>query len=140
MKYDDASWHHGGDFPAGQPPEHGGTHIALFLRWCFIKGWAGDFHAEEEPEAVARVISGELSATEFLFRYCDGKFTEEDLNDAGNEIAQQYYGSNGLYLQDYADHFGNLMYVVPESAHDFKAFSAILDARVKSGVLIKAEA
>jgi hypothetical protein len=39
MKYDDASWHHGGDFPAGQPQEHGGTHIALFLRWCFVKGW-----------------------------------------------------------------------------------------------------
>ena len=139
MKYDDASWHYGGDFPAGQPQEHGGTHIALFLRWCFVKGWAGDFHVEEEPEAVVQVISGELSATEFLFRYCDGKFTEEDLNDAGNEIAGQYYGSHGLYLQDYADHFGNLMYVAPESAHDFEEFSTILDARVNSGVLIKAE-
>ncbi|WP_232007107.1 hypothetical protein [Pseudomonas cerasi] len=62
------------------------------------------------------------------------------MNDAGNEIAQQYYGSHGLYLQDYADHFGDLMYVAPEPAHSFEEFSAILDARVNSGVLVKAEA
>ncbi|WP_163023784.1 hypothetical protein [Pseudomonas viridiflava] len=27
MKYDDASWHYTGDFPADQPKEQGGTHI-----------------------------------------------------------------------------------------------------------------
>ncbi|SOS30484.1 hypothetical protein PL963_P500031 (plasmid) [Pseudomonas cerasi] len=68
MKYDDASWHHGGDFPADQPKEHGGTHIALFLRWCFVKGWAGDFHVKEEPEAVDQVINGELTATGVSFQ------------------------------------------------------------------------
>jgi len=44
MKYDDASWHYGGDFPIGSPEEYGGTHIALFMKWCFVKGWAGDIH------------------------------------------------------------------------------------------------
>ncbi|CAM3747349.1 hypothetical protein CCOS865_01277 [Pseudomonas reidholzensis] len=136
MKYDDASWHYGNDFPAGQPQENGGTHIALFLRWCFIKGWAGEFYIEEEPEALARVISGELSATEFLFSYCDGKLTDDDLSDEGNVFAQQYYGKDGLYLQDYADHFQSLMYVAPESAHDFDTFCAMLDARFESGILV----
>ena len=64
MKYDDASWHYGGNFPAGQPDEHGGTHIALFLKWCFSKGWAAELHRDEAPETVARVISGELSLNE----------------------------------------------------------------------------
>jgi hypothetical protein len=59
------------------------------------------------------------------------------LNDAGNKIAQQYYGSHGLYLQDYADYFGDLMYGAPESAHRFEEFSAILDARVRSGVVVE---
>jgi len=140
MKYDDASWHYDGNFPAGQPQEHGGTHIALFLKWCFIKGWAGELHSEEAPETVAQVISGELSATEFLFNYCDGQITDEDLSDEGNLIAQQYYGDDGLYLQDYSDHFGDLMYVAPEAEHDFAKFCAILDARVESGVLVKAQA
>ena len=75
MKYDDASWHYGGNFPKDQPQENGGTHVALFLKWCFIKGWAGELHTEEGPEAVASVVSSELPATEFLFKYCDGKFT-----------------------------------------------------------------
>ena len=100
MKYDDASWHYGGDFPADQPQEHGGTHIALFLKWCFVKGWAGELHTDEEPEAVEAVVKGGLSGTEFFFRYCDGKFTDEDLNEAGNAFAKQYYGDDGLYLID----------------------------------------
>ncbi|MDI2590371.1 hypothetical protein POF45_02860 [Pseudomonas sp. 681] len=65
MKYDDARWHYAGDFPADQPQEQGGTHIALFLKWCFVKGWAGDLHIQEEPQDVSNVISGKLSATEF---------------------------------------------------------------------------
>ena len=137
MKYDDASWHYGGSFPKDQPEENGGTHIALFLKWCFIKGWAGELHTEEEPEAVAAVVNGELSATEFLFKYCDGKFTDEDLNETGNLFTRQYYGDDGLYLDDYAGTFGNLMYVASEEAHNFAKFSSMLEARLNSGLLAK---
>lgn len=137
MKYDDASWHYGGNFPDGQPEEHGGTHIALFLKWCFIKGWAGELHQAEEPEAVKQVIAGTLSATEFFFQYCDGKLIDDMLNDEGNRFAGQYYGDDGLYLDDYTEHFGELMYVAPESAHDFSRYSSVLENRFRSGVLTK---
>lgn len=139
MKYDDASWHYGGDFPTGQPQENGGTHIALFLKWCFIKGWAGDLHIEEEPEAVEAVIVGELSGTDFFFKYCDGKLTDEDLDEAGNAFASRYYGDEGLYLEDYAEAFGDVMYVASEDAHDYENFSAMLEARLKSELLTKAK-
>lgn len=139
MKYDDASWHYGGDFPKDQPEENGGTHIALFLKWCFAKGWAGELHTEEEPEAVQAVVNGKLSATEFFFKYCDGKFTDEDLDERGNSFASKYYGDDGLYLEDYADAFGDLMYVAPEALHDFQKFSALLESRLASGVLTKAQ-
>ncbi|MBW5415770.1 hypothetical protein EGJ52_17090 [Pseudomonas luteola] len=139
MKYDDAKWHYDGDFPADQPQENGGTHIALFLKWCFIKGWAGELHTEGKPKAVQAVINGDLSATEFFFKYCDGKFIDKDLNDEGSSFANKYYGDEGLYLEDYAKTFGELMYVAPESAHDFQEFSAMLDARYESGVLTKAK-
>ncbi len=136
-KYDDASWHYGGNFPEGQPEEYGGTHIALFLKWCFIKGWAGQLHLDEEPEAVAAVVAGTMPATEFFFKYCDGKLVDDMLSDAGNAFAERYYGDDGLYLTDYAGAFERQMYVAPESAHDFAKFSAILDARFESGVLTK---
>ena len=140
VKYDDASWHCGGDFPKGQPEEHGGTHIALFLKWCFMKGWAGKHHLDSEPEAVAAVIAGKLSATDFFFEYCDGKLVSDMLNEAGNTFAQRYYGDDGLYLNDYGSGFGELMYVAGEPAHDFDKFSAMLEARFASGVLTKSQA
>ena len=138
MKYDDASWHYGGTFPKGSPQEFGGTHIALFMKWCFAQGWAGELHREEEPQDTQNVIDGSLSATEFLFKYCDGKFTDEDLSDEGNAFAAQYYGKDGLYLADYAEHFSELMYVAAEDAHDFAKFSSILESRRRSGILTSA--
>ena len=139
MKYDDASWHYGGNFPEGQPEEHGGTHIGLFLRWCFEKGWASQFHMDEEPDAVADVMRGTMSGTEFLFKYCDGKFIDEDLSEVGNGFATQYYGDDGLFLDDYAEAFGNSMYLVPESAHEYGKFAAMLHARWMGGILTKSQ-
>jgi hypothetical protein len=33
-KYDDASWHYGGDYPEDLPNENVATHIGMFLQWC----------------------------------------------------------------------------------------------------------
>lgn len=138
MKYDDANWHCGSDtFPEDQPEEYGATHIGLFLKWCFIQGWAGALHMREEPDAVHAVIAGRLSGTEFLLTYCDGKLTDESLNAPGNAFAEKYYGDRGLYLQDYSEHFGHHEYSSPESAHDFTAFSSLLNGRLKSGKLTR---
>lgn len=136
-KYDDARWHANGKFPADQPLEHSATHIALFLKWCLIKGWAGDMHVAHHPEEVQQVIDGEMSAFEFLSVYCCDRLTAESLNDAGNAFAKHYYGDDGLYLIDYATHFKELAYTAPEQAHDFAKFSALLDERLASGVLTK---
>jgi hypothetical protein len=100
-----------------------------------MKGWAGELHTEEEPEAVAALIQGTMSGTDFLFKYCDGKLTNEDLNDDGNAIAEQYYGDKGHYLNDYAANFADLMYTAPESAHDFKKYSQMFEKRLASGKL-----
>ena len=135
MKCDDASWHSGGDFPKNSPQEYGGTHIALFLKWCFIKGWAGEIHLEEWPEDVAKVIDGTMTGTRFLFMACDGKLTDVDLNDEGNAFAAVYLGDDGCYLSDYVEYFGDLMYEAPESDHDFNQFAAIMEARFRSGIL-----
>lgn len=139
MKYDDAKWHYEGQFPADSPMEFGGTHIALFLKWCFIKGWAGELHLTDAAADVERVVAGTLSATEFLFQHCDGKLTDEDLNDEGNSFAEHYYGDEGLYLIDYAENFADLMYTRPESTHDFSLFSQIVEDRYQSGILTESQ-
>ena len=80
-----------------------------------------------------------MSATEYFFKYCDGKLTKEDFNEEGNDFAQNYYGGDGLYLKDYAENFGKLMYEAPESAHDFNRFAAILESRYQSGILTESQ-
>jgi len=135
MKYDDATWHSGGKFPPESPAEFGGVHIALFLRWCFSKGWIGELHRSNGPGDVQRVIDGQMPATEYFFKYCDGKLTNEDLDETGNAFAEKYYGDDGLFFDDYAEHFGDLLYLAPESAHDFSKFSAMLERRLESGIL-----
>ena len=128
MKYDDASWHYGGDeFPTESPDEFGGPHIGIFLRWCFLKGWAGELHTAENSEEVEAVICGDMTGTDFLFKNCDGKFTDEDLTDPGNAFASSYYDSG--YLGDYMGMFSDKMYVAPESAHDVSRMFKLLDRR-----------
>ena len=84
MKYDDASWHYGGDFPAGLPPEAGATHIAMFLGWAVLNGLAGEYHTADAADELARLQRREVTPTQWFIHACDEKFTDEDLNDEGN--------------------------------------------------------
>lgn len=135
MKYDDASWHYGGEFPSSSPQKFGGTHIALFMKWCFIKGFAGDLHKSESPAELAKVIAGEMSATDYFMKFADGKLTSEDFNAEGNDFALTYYKQKGLYFDDYVDIFYDKLYVADEREHDFKLLSGRIDRRYQSLVL-----
>lgn len=132
MKYDDASWHSGGDFPETSPEEFGGTHIALFMKWCFLKGWAADDYVLNNQKDLNDVISDKMTATEFFFKYCDGKLTHEDFNEEGNDFAKSYYVESELYLSDYAKLFSEQMYVVPEGKHDFTKYSEMIEKRYQT--------
>jgi len=47
MKYDDASWHYDGEFPADLPPEAGATHIGMYLAWCLLNELAGPLYTDD---------------------------------------------------------------------------------------------
>ena len=76
-----------------------------------------------------------MSGTKFLFEYCDGKFTNEDLDQPGLDFATRYYGDDGLYLSDYQENFGDYLYIEPEEKLDFFKFSQMVDRRRESDVL-----
>lgn len=129
MKYDDASWHYGGDFPTDLPPEAGATHIGMFLAWAIGRGLIAEFHREESIDALEKVRSRQMSGAQFLLQECDEKFTDEDLNEIGNAFAQKYYESE--YLADYCAVFaeGGDTYRVADSWYNFDRLAPILDAR-----------
>lgn len=103
-KYDDASWHYGGDFPDDLPEENGATHIGMILNWCIDNDLISEFQIEESGEDVQKVKNRELTGAEFLIDNCDEKFTDEDLNDLGNEFAEDYFKEETEFGKKYANY------------------------------------
>lgn len=142
MKYDDASWHYGGDFPSDLPNEAGATHIGMFVAWALLNGLPGEVHTDEFPEDLKRLKSREITPGQFLITACDEKFTDEDLNDEGNAFTQAYFDlQTGKYLTDYESILGaNVpsLYYVPDTWESFDKLSPIIKERFlqwKSGEL-----
>ena len=140
MKYDDASWHYGGDFPAELPPAAGATHIAVFVAWAVMNGLAGEHHIEDAADDLALLQRREVTPTEWFIRACDEKFTNEDLNDEGNSFAASYYGAGeglhstkGSYLYDYCETFpkARSLYDVEDSWRSFDALAPKLSSRLE---------
>jgi hypothetical protein len=101
MAYDRADWHYGGDYPDDLPPDNGGTHIGMFLAWAIINNLEGEDHQTDCPELLIAVRERQMTGRQFLFRQCDEKFWEVDLNNEGNAFAKHYYGGEELYFEDY---------------------------------------
>lgn len=106
FKYDDASWHADGDFPAGLDERAAGTHIGLFFAWCLINGMASEELSADAGDDIAAVLARRMTGRDALFKVCDGRLVDDDLNEAGNAFARAYYAGAegrgyGAYLSDY---------------------------------------
>ena len=103
-KYDDASWHYGGEYPEDLPDENGSTHIGMFLQWCIENDLASDELIEDAEDEIKKVKEHKMTGAEFLIEICDEKLTDEDLNELGNSFAEDYY--DDLFPDDYCKIFG----------------------------------
>ena len=134
MKYDDASWHYGGKFPKDLPVEAAATHTGMFLVWALKSGLAGNFHLEESTDEIANLQTRTITPGAFFLKVCDGKFTDEDLNDEGNAFTKAYFDfDTGRYLVDYGRTVGaNLpeLYYVKDTWENFDLLKPILDLRL----------
>jgi len=132
MKYDDASCHYGGYFPADLPREAGSTHIAMFLAWAVLNGLGSDYHKVDTLEEFSKLRAREVTPGEWFRRTCDEKFTDEDLSDEGNLFAVRYYGDDGSYLDDYCNTFPSVssLYYVDDSWASFDALAPIIAGRL----------
>jgi len=138
MKYDDASWHSGGKFPKDLPPSAGATHTGMYVAWALQSGLAGELHTDELPENLTKLAERSLTPGAFFLRTCDGKFTNEDLNDEGNAFTATYFDfSSGSYLADYEAVLGKglppgseKLYYVADTWENFDKLKPTLDLRL----------
>jgi hypothetical protein len=136
MKYDDASWHSGGKFPQDLRAEAGATHTGMFVAWAFLSGLAGQLHIEDFPDDLPKLRSRAVTPGRYFLATCDGKFTDEDLNDEGNAFAQTYFDlQKGQFVADYERTVGaNLpsIYHVPDTWETFDRLRPIFDQRLSA--------
>ncbi|WP_133512913.1 hypothetical protein [Candidatus Thiosymbion oneisti] len=123
MKYDDSTWHFGGEFPEELDERHAGIHIGMFLGWIIRRGLYSELLSDLAQDDILAVQNRLLTGTQFLQRVCDGKLTNEDLNEEANLFAQDYYASDD-YIDDYSQAFidigPTLYHVTDDNANALK--------------------
>jgi len=144
-KYDDASWHYGGNYPIGLSNKNASTHIGMFLTWCINNDLISEEQMEDSKEDIENVKTRKSTGAEFLINNCDEKFTDLDLNKIGNQFAKDYYSlsekssfSNKYadYLDDYAKILNNGsaeidLYKVEDTWENYDLLKPTLDIRYK---------
>ena len=145
-KYDDASWHYGGDYPEDLPNESAATHIGMFLAWCINNDLYSKELEEDSKEYILQVKNQEITGARFLIDQCDEKLLNADLNDLGNAFAKDYYEDDtafgtayASYADDFADTFDNYaeahgfeypsFYHVEDTIENYLLLQKILDQR-----------
>jgi hypothetical protein len=136
MKYDDASWHYGADnFPKHLDAAAGATHIALFVAWCMLNGLAGELHAEDFPDELEQLKLRALTPGQWFLDACDGKFTDEDLDEEGNAFTASYYAAESAqYLADYDNILCNAVsdpYGVPDTWRSYDLLAPVIERRYR---------
>ena len=111
-KYDDASWHYGGDYPKNLPDENAATHIGMFLAWCINNDLASDELQKDAKDEINNVKSRQMTGGEFLINICDETFAHNDLSEFGQKFANDYYDNDkskfAKKFGDYVDDFCNV--------------------------------
>lgn len=132
-KYDDASWHYGGDFPEGLPEEQAYVHSGLFLGWAIEAGLVSDDFLRETEEEVAAFRARKITGPQLFESAWDGKLFVEMLTEEGNAFAREYFDyARGGYLADYEQTLGEdlpSLYHVPDTWESYNKLKPVLEER-----------
>ena len=134
-KYDDASWHYGGNYPKDLPDEAAATHIGMFLAWCLLNGYADDEGAEDWADEFEDLRARRTTPGMFLINAMDEKFISDDLADEGNAFTIAYYegdNNDSRYVDDFVAAFDTNttdIYRVPDTWEVFDQMAKRISAR-----------
>ncbi|ACZ21440.1 hypothetical protein Sked_15040 [Sanguibacter keddieii DSM 10542] len=137
MKFDDATWHSEGTFPADLPPEAGATHIGIFLTWLIRSQHLTDQLFATAEDDIFAVQAGTMSGAEFLLTWFDGQLTDTPLSRTGADFTMAYYegaGGDVTFIADYADAFSDdpdidTLYRVPDTQESYEKVAAVISYR-----------
>jgi hypothetical protein len=129
MKYDDASWHfEASDFPRELPQSAGATHIGIYVAWVIFNGLASDDFQNDFANQIQDLKARQITPGDFVWRFMEGKFSDNDLSDDGKSFTDSYYVAG--YLKDFGSKIKeNLVseYMAPDTWDTYQRVSADID-------------
>jgi hypothetical protein len=117
-KYDDASWHYGGDYPENLPDENAAIHIGMFIAWNIENGFLSEKQKAESSEDIQKVQERKMTGGEFLINDLDGKFLDEDLCELGNDFANDYYNDDTKFAKKYSNYYNDFCETFDKKAEE----------------------
>lgn len=132
MKYDHPDYHWGNDFPGDVSEDNAMTHMGFFFAWAMSRGLVSDFHREDKDsaESLGFLTERRMSPRDYVIRFCDSQFTDEDFTETGNSFVAHYYISK--YFGDYSKVFEKLLetiYHVDDTWENADKMFPVLDKR-----------
>lgn len=109
-------------------------HIGLFLRWIIENGFEGE---ESDHESCERVRKGEITGTQYLMEYCDGKFWDCDICDEIKPFVEEYYIPDNInspyrYFDDLVKAIGDdNVYQIISGDKEYNALKPLIDRAYK---------
>ena len=134
MKFDDASWHYEGDYPADLPESAAATHIGMFLAWALLHGMAGEAD-RRFGRGAGRFATPGIDGRPVPDHRAGRKLIDEDLNAEGAAFALAYYvgdDHDSRYIDDYFAAFSvneASLYSVPDTWEHYERLAPAIDAR-----------
>jgi len=131
---DRADWHYGGNYPAGLPPENGGTHIGIYLAWMIHRDLGSPTLKEYSGAMYQRVLDRQATGRDLLMSELDEKFFPDLLSKEGLAFTRDYYESNE-YMNDYDRVLGSdleTLYHVEDSWENYDKIAPVLDERLQA--------
>jgi hypothetical protein len=128
---DRADWHYGGNFPAGLPPENGGTHIGMYLAWVVERGLASARLGREAGPSLQLLRERKITGRHLLLSELDEKFFDGLLTETGRDFTRDYYETD-VYFADYDAILATDLpstYHVEDSWENFDKIAAVIDER-----------
>jgi hypothetical protein len=127
---DRADWHYGGEgYPAGLPPENGGTHIGMYLAWIIHRDLGSARLRNYAGDTFQLVKDRRMTGRQLLFSQLDEKFFDALLTKVGKDFTRDYYET---YIEDYAAALSDELpsvYQVEDSWENYDTIAAVIDER-----------
>ena len=82
-----------------------GTPEALYFCWALTRSLGGEFHTEEFPENLKRVMARKKKPSELFQELCNSLLSLDDFNDEGNRFTATYHPAG--FKQDLEKVFGH---------------------------------